>query len=94
MLRDCEDELQCRINKHLSQKKTSDESQLGQEVEHLCAVQARLKFARFLHLLLIHLWKRDNLAECPKLLSLCSDSLTMSQKSASIGVKRSENENG
>jgi hypothetical protein len=96
LLRECEDEIQKRIKSLLGiqAKSQTETSNTSHEVEKLTAVQARLKFVRFLYLLLLHLWKKDNLAECPKLMSLCSESLSVVQKSASLGIRRSDDETG
>lgn len=95
-MRECEDEIQKRIKSILGAQGKSQEdiSRTNEEVEKLTAVQARLKFVRFLYLLLLHLWKKDNLAECPRLISLCSESLSILQKSASFGISRSTDETG
>lgn len=65
-----------------------------QLIEQWVAVQARLKFIRVFHLFLSYIWKRENLGDCQKLVSLCFESLAVLQKTFELGISRSSDESG
>jgi len=88
MLRDCEDDLQkkCKLLK-------SDESK-NEEMEKAYALLCRLRFTRVFHILLLHIWKRDDLDACQKLISTCLECLMVVQKTGHLGVQRCDDEHG
>lgn len=100
MLRECEDEL-LKSEKKLKSQKGQNNGEVPEstvnsttEVEVLNAFLGRLKFMRNLHSLLLHVWKRDNLNECPKLITICQESLAVMQKTASLGIQRDLDDTG
>lgn len=101
MLRECEEDLQKTEKKLRSQKVSSQNGEssggasssssspsCSDDVEVLSGLLARFKFLRNFYSLLLHIWKRDNLNECPKLISICQESLQVMEKTASLGVQR------
>lgn len=94
MLRDCEEELQKTEKKLKGQKvgtpngDTGDGALCPDDLEILNGLLSRLKFLRNFYSLLLHIWKRDNLNECPKLISICQESLAIMQKTSNLGVQR------
>ena len=96
LLRECEEDIQTKLkSSRTSHGSKSESNQLRHDfVDKWQAVQARQKFIRVLHLLLLYLWKRENLSDCPKLLSLCTESLAILQKTFKLGISRSMDETG
>lgn len=103
MLRECEDELQKSEKKLKNQRQqcqgqmngeTKESEGSGKELELINAVIVRLRFLRNFHTLLLHIWKRDNLNECSKLISICQESLVTMQKTSILGVQRNVEDAG
>jgi len=100
MLRECEDEMQKKIKQLVKgQSKADNSSKINymdgvSELDKMNAWLSRLRFMRVFHTLMLHLWKRDNLSECPKLVSLSQSYLQEMQKSENLGVQRRTDDTG
>lgn len=99
MLRECEDDLQ-KSEKKLKSQKTSQNGEVAgaasshDELEILNGLLARFKFLKGFYTLLLHIWKRDNLNECSKLISICQEALAVMQRTASVGIQRNTEDPG
>ena len=99
MLRECEDDFQKRaklIIKNNNQKSSESKQDKNSEedLERIEAILGRFRFLRQFHSLVLHIWKRDDLSECSALINGCHETLTLMQKTASLGVQRNNNELG
>jgi hypothetical protein len=80
------------VNKSLDISEESNQHQ--NELERIDALLGRLKFLRLFHSLILHIWKRDDITECPILIVSCQEALSLLQKTAHLGTQRKCNESG